>query len=274
MQSQQIGPGQASGVEVRCRHERAGRALSTPLDHHRIVLHLSPATETACLRTGLGFVRTRGDVDIVPARSADGFEAKADFRSLEVLIAPARLERMANELGVPGRHAHIGMAHMLRERRLQSLLFALDQDLQSDMPFGELFRDGLVRSVATALMLQGRDAAPTEDGAGAKALQRVQDYIEANLEHPLLLQQLARLAGTSPWTLQRMFRQGLGMPVHRYVVSRRVERARSLVLRRAGSLSEIALMAGFSHQSHMSQWMRRLLGVAPAELVGAKERTA
>ncbi|WP_457445962.1 helix-turn-helix domain-containing protein [Roseateles sp. P5_E4] len=244
-----------SGMALRSRHERAGRALATPLDHHRVVLHLSASTKTACLRTGLPFLRTRGDVDIVPAGAADGFEAQSDFNSLEVLIAPSRLERMADELGLGSRHVEVGMVHMAREPRLQGLLYALAQDLQSDAPFGEHFRNGLVQSVATAVLLR---APSSPEAPAAPALQRVQDYIEANLERPLSLPSLARVAGVSPWSLQRLFRSGVGMPVHRYVVSRRVERARQLVQQRAGALSEIALMAGFAHQSHMSRWMRRL----------------
>jgi AraC family transcriptional regulator len=48
---------------------------------------------------------------------------------------------------------------------------------------------------------------------------------------------------------------------------RRVEKARSLLLRGTSAASEVAFAAGFAHQSHMARWMRRILGVRPLELM-------
>ena len=55
----------------------------------------------------------------------------------------------------------------------------------------------------------------------------------------------------------------MGMPVHQYVVRRRIERA--TILLRSGTLSssEVALATGFAHQSHLARQMRRLKGVTP-----------
>jgi AraC family transcriptional regulator len=58
------------------------------------------------------------------------------------------------------------------------------------------------------------------------------------------------------------------MTVHRYVVRRRVERARTLLLQGELKASEVALASGFAHQSHMARWMRRELGLTPSELLG------
>lgn len=60
--------------------------------------------------------------------------------------------------------------------------------------------------------------------------------------------------------------RALNTPAHGYVVRRRSERARLLLL--AGELapSQVALEAGFSHQTHMSRWLRRLYGVLPSDL--------
>jgi len=50
-------------------------------------------------------------------------------------------------------------------------------------------------------------------------------------------------------------------------VRRRVERARDLLIEGRLSMSQIALEAGFAHQSHMAHWMNRVLGVAPRDIV-------
>jgi AraC family transcriptional regulator len=61
-------------------------------------------------------------------------------------------------------------------------------------------------------------------------------------------------------------KQAVGVPVHRFVLERRVERARIRLLAGGQSLTEIALEAGFAHPSHMARCMRRVLGLTPSQL--------
>jgi AraC family transcriptional regulator len=74
------------------------------------------------------------------------------------------------------------------------------------------------------------------------------------------------VAGLSVSHFAALFRRSTGSSVHNYVMQRRVERARQLLVRGGMSVCEVALETGFSHQSHMARWMRRLLGIAPAAL--------
>ncbi|MGO1070656.1 helix-turn-helix domain-containing protein [Lysobacter sp. CA199] len=60
------------------------------------------------------------------------------------------------------------------------------------------------------------------------------------------------------------------MPAHRYVLERRVECARALLLRGRGNMGEIALEAGFPHASHMARCMRRVLGMTPAQVAQSR----
>jgi AraC family transcriptional regulator len=95
----------------------------------------------------------------------------------------------------------------------------------------------------------------------------VADFVDAHLDGRLTLAELAALADLSVPHFKVLFRETFGMPVHRYVLSRRVERAKSLLLQGGSSASRIALDTGFAHQSHMAHWLGRLLGVTPRELV-------
>jgi AraC family transcriptional regulator len=96
---------------------------------------------------------------------------------------------------------------------------------------------------------------------------RLVEFVESHLDQSLTLTELAALAGLSVPHFKVLFRETFGMPVHQYVVQRRVERARALLLQGALSASQVALETGFAHQSHMAHWMNRLLGVTPRELV-------
>lgn len=61
----------------------------------------------------------------------------------------------------------------------------------------------------------------------------------------------------------------MGQSVHAYVMERRVQRARTLLLGHRMTIAEVALETGFAHQSHLARWMRRLLGVTPSEILRA-----
>jgi AraC family transcriptional regulator len=63
--------------------------------------------------------------------------------------------------------------------------------------------------------------------------------------------------------MKTLFRATMGIPVHQYVIQRRVERARTLLTQNRLSIAEIALAAGFAHQSHMARHMHRTLGTPP-----------
>ena len=74
---------------------------------------------------------------------------------------------------------------------------------------------------------------------------------------------IASASGLSVSHCQRAFRQAVGFSVHQYVIQRRIERAKSLLVDKDLSIGEVALAVGFSHQSHLAYHMRRLLGISP-----------
>jgi AraC family transcriptional regulator len=75
---------------------------------------------------------------------------------------------------------------------------------------------------------------------------------------------MASEVNVSPVYLVRAFKGAVGEAPHRYVLSRRIERAKELLRDAELSIVEIALATGFSSQSHLSSWFRRFVGVSPA----------
>jgi AraC family transcriptional regulator len=76
--------------------------------------------------------------------------------------------------------------------------------------------------------------APTpSNGLSRERLNRVQDYIEAHLDDRLTLTELARVACLSPYHFSRSFKQATGVGPQRYVIQRRIERAKTLPRRSA-----------------------------------------
>jgi transcriptional regulator GlxA family with amidase domain len=100
-------------------------------------------------------------------------------------------------------------------------------------------------------------------GLAPGALRRVRDYIEANLASRVDLGQLAATANLSRCHFAYAFKQSMGCPPHRYIMSRRLERARHLLLTSDGAIAEIAIASGFADQSHFSRAFRAFFDVSP-----------
>ena len=98
-------------------------------------------------------------------------------------------------------------------------------------------------------------------------MQRVHDFVEAHLGEPLGLVEIASAAGLSPYHFARRFKAATGLSPHRFLVRRRLDRARKLIADRALPLSAIALATGFSSQAHMTTTFRAHLGRTPGWFV-------
>ncbi len=77
------------------------------------------------------------------------------------------------------------------------------------------------------------------------------------------LDTLAAIADLSPKHFARAFRQSTGMPPHRWLIERRIDRAKALLRTADLSLAEISLACGFADQSHFTAAFRKLVGFTP-----------
>jgi AraC family transcriptional regulator len=94
-------------------------------------------------------------------------------------------------------------------------------------------------------------------------LRRVTEYIEAHLAEPLSLTKIGEIACLSPFHFSRSFKRSAGVGLHEYVVRRRIERAKQLILYSDLSLAQIAGAVGFDSQSSFTARFRREVGLSP-----------
>ena len=99
------------------------------------------------------------------------------------------------------------------------------------------------------------------------AVQRMQEYIEAHLEEPLTLADLARVSRFSPWHAHRLFRQYTGLAPAEYI--RRLRLSRSALLLKQGGLRvlDAACDLGFGSVDGYQRAFRREFGCNPGEYV-------
>jgi AraC family transcriptional regulator len=230
---------------------------------HRVKLHASAPVRGACRRQP--FVYTPGDIDLVPAGEADEWEEKDAGASLVVRMPIAFLRSTAHAMDLDEDRVGIEPRHQFKDRHIEHIAWALDAERTAGHPNGLLYAQSL--GTALAVHLLGHYPATTVRARGLSRtqLRRVKDYVEAHLDSDLSLDRLAALADLGMSQFKLLFRRSLGVPVHGYVVQRRVERARML-LQRGVSITQAAHEAGFAHGSHLARCMRRVLGVSPTTL--------
>jgi AraC family transcriptional regulator len=102
-------------------------------------------------------------------------------------------------------------------------------------------------------------------GLPPRASRRVCDYIEAHLNERLENSTLAAIARLSVCHFVRSFRQSYGVPPRQFIVARRVDRVKALLVETELSLSEIAITAGFADQSHCCRCFRARVGATPGD---------
>jgi AraC family transcriptional regulator len=112
---------------------------------------------------------------------------------------------------------------------------------------------------------RGPQALVARGGLSPHALRQTVERIEAGLEGPLGLDELARAAGLSTFHFARMFRRSTGQTPQGFVLHRRIDRARRLLTESRLSLAEIALACGFSGQSHFTARFRAMTGLTPGQ---------
>ncbi|MFM0242236.1 AraC family transcriptional regulator [Paraburkholderia phytofirmans] len=237
--------------------------------YHRVGVHVGAPVRARCLcnERGHSRIQAHGDADVIPAGLDGQWSDEAACTIFSVWFSEAFAQRTVEQLSLKSGDAQLRPQFQMRDLRFQHLAWALRAELEADETSDPLYAE----SLCTAIMVRLIGGAPTLENKrrtlAPKTAARVIEFIEVHLDQRLTLSELAALVELSVPHFKVLFRETLGMPVHRYVVQRRVERARTLLLQGKLNASQIALDTGFAHQSHMAHWMGRLLGVTPRELI-------
>lgn len=150
------------------------------------------------------------------------------------------------------------------DERIMALAQLIAAECTSPSGLHDLYGDSLTTALATAVL----QVKPREERRRGQMsgwlLRRAIDFIEANCQRNIRLQELADLTGLSQSYFCRAFKASTGMPPHQWQMRARVERSKQLLLSADVSLTEIAMGAGFADQAHFTRVFRRMVGTTPA----------
>jgi AraC family transcriptional regulator len=114
---------------------------------------------------------------------------------------------------------------------------------------------------------------PARAGGGLTSWQarRLTVFIDARLDRPIKLKELAEVSKLSTAYFCRAFKRTFNETPHSYIVSRRLNKAETLMLTSDFSLSNIAASCGFADQAHLCKLFRQQYARSPA--AWRRERT-
>jgi AraC family transcriptional regulator len=236
-----------------------------------VSIHVGPSVLMTCRHGDISHTGTaiHGDIDIIPAGLPASWEMKQRDMALVIGLEPELMRVAAEELDADPDRVQIRSKFQARDARIEHIAWALKAEMESGYPGGSLYLNSLATAMATQVISRHSSlpiAVETRVGLSSRKLKQMLSFIEDNLGTDVSLQAIAEVAGLSVSHCKVLFRRAVGVPIHQYVIRRRVERAAFLLRKGSMAVSEVALVTGFAHQSHLASHIKRVLGVSPKEL--------
>lgn len=260
------------GVRVERRTVPASDFSNHVIPEHTIVHQLCPSVTIESRRDGE--IRSQriepGQVSIIPANSVLDQRFTNDSTVVIVAMDTVHLGRLCPDLAVGARE--LKLTRGTNDPLVSGLCLAMLKEAETGGPSGPVYIETLTTSLATHLAAHHAEGKGVSRRAGPgltpRALKRALDYIEANLNGTSTLAGIAEAAGLSPFHFARQFRLATGVSPHQYLLIRRIDRAKELLLRGDRPIADVAVEVGFCDQSHFNRYFKRLSGMTPRAFAG------
>jgi AraC family transcriptional regulator len=134
--------------------------------------------------------------------------------------------------------------------------------------FGQTYADCISLAIVARLLASASGLPLSERSRGNSKLapwrlKRAIDCVEARLDEPVSLAEIASSAGLTRMHFAAQFRAATGLRPHEYLLRRRIERAQEMLVGTGMSLVDVALSVGFQTQSHFTSVFKRYTGQPP-----------
>ncbi len=102
-------------------------------------------------------------------------------------------------------------------------------------------------------------------GIPPRRLARIVEHIRKNLDTPLAVGTLSRLAEMSQSHFSKMFKLSTGLAPHQFVLQERINRSKELLRQDDAKIVDVALEVGFENQAHFTTVFGNLVGMTPRQ---------
>lgn len=210
----------------------------------------------------------RGSVFLGELRHQPVANFSTPFDLMRIYVDQAALDEHASASGMSGR----ATLHMDRQGSADPILSRLQSAVipifDKKFDHGQLFVDSMSLAIQDHLLhAYGKRPSEARSASGGLAPwleRRAKDFLESRIADGTSLEEVAEHCGLSPSHFSKSFRTCTGRPPHRWLLERRIEASKPLLMDENISLASVATSCGFSDASHFSRTFSQLTREPPA----------
>ena len=244
---------------------------------HFMTVHLNhrPVVKELCLnghlqRGSFG----AGDICLTPATTlVSCVRIRQPSELVSLSIEPTFLAQTAAEI-TGANSLELVPQFKLKDLLIYHMAIALKEQIESSaIQWNRLYIESMVTTICVHLLRHYSIRNPNVDthaavssiGLSKTMLDEVLEYIHAHIDQNPSLFEMAQQVQMSPYHFSRLFKQSTGQSPHQYLIGRRLQQAKRLLVTTGLSVAEIAAQTGFTDQSHFARHFKRQLGVPPSQ---------
>jgi AraC family transcriptional regulator len=256
-----------SSAYASLQRERPFEANLSRIDDCLVILHRSGPVNVNFRIEGdrtISQQRRRGQISLIPGDCGGQVDLRAPHDTLHIYLRSELFD---------GHAAGLTPLLGIEDAILENLAAAIGGAVTDRLPRSSLYVDPVAQAVARRVLdiahkgTKRRGAQQLSD----RQLTRIHEFVEAHLEDDIRVADLAKASGICTTRLKSAFQISTGTTPYRYVLSRRIGRARELLADTRLSLAEIALRSGFCNQEHLTRVFRGIIGQSPGRYRRAVE---
>jgi len=216
-----------------------------------------------------------GDLKIYPAYLSQQFHWDKEAEFFNLFLEQSFLATIGYDVFGSDRLELIPHLATLFDPLVGQIGFALKTSLEIDGKNSHLYADSLAHALVVHLLSRystnSRQVKTVVGRFTQQQWKQIVDFIEANLDRNISLTQLAEIVRLSPYHFAHLFKKSTDISPHQYLILRRIERAKQLIVIGNLSLAAIAQTVGFASQGHFTYHFKRLVGVTPKVFLQRKQ---
>jgi AraC family transcriptional regulator len=213
----------------------------------------------------------RGVINFNPAGTRKKYLLESGCEFVVIQIEPLLISRLFEFGEIQSNAPELIHQFHARNACIRRLVLQLWNEYQSNDMASGICAEALGKQLAVYLLRNysaGRDVClpPSSSKLSPKRLQRAIDYIQANLTNDLTIADVVKDLSVSPSHFTHGFKGATGVTPHHYIVKQRIKQAELLLRTTDLSISQIAMMCGFSTPNYFSTTFLRFKGKTPSSM--------
>jgi AraC-like DNA-binding protein len=120
--------------------------------------------------------------------------------------------------------------------------------------------------VAMQLHSMTSASARTSSAGKPEVFRAIRDYLDETFLHEHTLKAIARHFGVNEFALKKGFRENFNTTVFDYLLTRRLEHGRELLLNTSQTIQQVSSVVGYKYPNHFSVAFKKQFGISPAQI--------